>query len=244
MTNDSSRLFQDVMQVCRNGHVVTDRLRSSPERSRHNCERCGAVTLHACATCGQELPGAIIVPGLEPLGARRAPLFCSRCGADFPWQARSPDERPVAPGATLEAFCHRLPQVIRQLRQRWSTRPTFAIQDEHDLEDLVRSLLPLYFTDIRCRSRTPSYASSTRTDLLLQPHSLVVTAKHTGPSVLLAEIEQQLKEDIAFYRAVPECRMLWVYILDLQRHLQEPKDLEALWSQKDERLEVRCVISS
>ena len=56
--------MQDVMQVCRNGHVITDLLRTCPERGQTHCDRCGAATIEQCLTCGQSLPGAIAVPGL------------------------------------------------------------------------------------------------------------------------------------------------------------------------------------
>jgi hypothetical protein len=65
--------IQDVMQVCRNGHVITDLLRTHPECAQTHCDRCGAVTLDCCPTCGHELPGAFVVPGLQPVGARPAP---------------------------------------------------------------------------------------------------------------------------------------------------------------------------
>ncbi|MGH7171100.1 MAG: DUF2321 domain-containing protein, partial [Gemmataceae bacterium] len=70
----------DVMQVCRNGHVITDLLRNSPERALTHCDRCGAVTMDRCQTCGHELPGAFVVPGLQPVGVRSAPHFCAMCG--------------------------------------------------------------------------------------------------------------------------------------------------------------------
>ena len=35
----------DVMQVCRNGHVITDLLHTYPERGLSHCDRCGAPIL-------------------------------------------------------------------------------------------------------------------------------------------------------------------------------------------------------
>src|SRR3954471_11740020 len=104
-----SELLQDVMQVCRNGHVVTDLLWSSPERGLSHCDRCGAATLSACPTCGKELPGALVVPGLQPVGAERPPSYCSTCGAAFPWtEKRSLPAAPDALGRLCE-LCGRLP---------------------------------------------------------------------------------------------------------------------------------------
>src|SRR6516164_2076406 len=85
---------QDVMQVCRNGHVITDRLHADAESGRNRCERCGAATLDRCLTCGQELPGAVALPGLLPIGGRPIPQYCSTCGAAFPWVTR---RRPLPP---------------------------------------------------------------------------------------------------------------------------------------------------
>src|SRR4051812_46041193 len=132
-------LVQDVMQVCRNGHVITDLLRTSPERGLAHCDRCGAETIDRCSTCGKELIGAIAVPGLRPVGARRPPLYCSACGAAFPW-TNKPRTMVRDAIASLESLLQRVPLVIRQLRTRHGERPPFRVQDEKDLEDLLRSL--------------------------------------------------------------------------------------------------------
>jgi hypothetical protein len=237
-------LVQDVMQVCRNGHVVTDRLRACPEESRYHCERCGATTLHACPTCGQDLAGAVLVPGLQPIGTGKPPAYCPTCGAAFPWGRLARKVGSIPAAETLETLLRRLPLIVRQLRQRFRTRAPFRIEDEHDLEDLLRSLLPAYFDDIRLRSRTPSYSRANRTDLLINPGRLICTLKHTSLDVRQPQLEEQLREDAEFYRAAPECRSLWVYIHDPQGYLYEPQHLEALWSRRDEEPEVRCVISA
>src|SRR4051794_8972458 len=93
-------MLRDVMLVCRNGHVLTDRLQSCPESTTLRCDRCGAPTLDCCPTCGQALPGAVPVPGLPPIGQMRPPAFCALCGGAFPWTARP---QSVAPSlASLE----------------------------------------------------------------------------------------------------------------------------------------------
>src|ERR671939_1778842 len=93
---------QDVMQVCRNGHVITDLLHTFPERALSHCDRCGAVTLSRCLTCGREIPGAVYVPGAVPLGSRRPPQYCPTCGAAFPWAERRPAAHGPGPLPTLE----------------------------------------------------------------------------------------------------------------------------------------------
>ncbi len=71
MAHPDSDLFQDVMQVCLNGHVITDLARTYPERRRTACDRCGAATIDRCPTCGTELPGA--VRGARPGAGRHPP---------------------------------------------------------------------------------------------------------------------------------------------------------------------------
>jgi hypothetical protein len=231
---------QDVMQVCRNGHVITDLLRSRPERARTHCDRCGAPTLDRCLTCGGELPGAIPVPGLEPVGARPAPLYCSMCGGAFPWAERP--AVPSAPLAWLEATLSRLPRAARQLRVRQGERPPFCVADERDLEDLLRALLPLHFDDVRPQSRTPRYALGTRTDFLLAPERIAVTAKIARAGAREAQLAEQLQEDAAHYRAHEGCRTLVGYVHDPEGLLREPRLLTPSCAPPADDLEVRCVV--
>lgn len=209
----------DVMQVCRNGHVITDRLRSDPQSGRFHCERCGASTLDRCLTCGHELPGAGRVVGLIPIGAWPAPRQCPTCGAAFPW---APRPRAVPqPFVTLESFLRRLPLVIRQLRWRQSDRPPYRIDDERDLEDLVRSLLPLYFDDVRLECRTPCYSARTRTDFLLPAEGIALTVKQTLPTIGEAQLLAQAEEDVAYYRKTREVPVLVCFVHDAEQRLRE-----------------------
>jgi hypothetical protein len=229
---------QDVMQVCRNGHVITDLLRTCPERALTHCDRCGAVTLERCQTCGHELPGAFVVPGLQPLGMHAAPHYCSMCGAAFPWtrQRRPPKRESVL---ILENLLRRLPRVIRQLRVRHGDRPPVRISDERDLEDLLRALLPLHFDDIRPECRTPSYAAGTRTDFLLSPEGIAITIKLAQPRIL-----EQVPEDSSYYRRERTCRTLVVFVYDPEGSLREPCLSPMSGAEDGEEPEVRCVIGS
>ncbi len=217
----------DVMQVCRNGHVITDRLHGNPSSGRTHCDRCGAATLERCLTCGHALPGALEVPGLVPIGARPAPRHCLVCGAPFPWVRQAParDE----PLAVLATFLRRLPLVIRQLRWRHADRPPLRIEDERDLEDLIRALLPLHFDDVRLENRTPMYSSVTRTDIKLATDRIALTMKYARPGFSEPMLVEQWQEDIAYYQR-SDCGALVCYIYDPEGLLRDVSALEARWT--------------
>lgn len=74
----------DVMQVCLNGHMITDTAMRDPYRQKPNCPECGARTITECLKCSAPIQGA-------PLGAfsfqkRPVPPFCWSCGAEYPWR--------------------------------------------------------------------------------------------------------------------------------------------------------------
>jgi REase_DpnII-MboI/Uncharacterized protein conserved in bacteria (DUF2321) len=235
--------FADVMQVCRNGHVITDLLHTFPERALSHCDRCGASTLDRCPTCGLQLPGATFVPESWPIGERQPPQFCSRCGASFPWTRR----RPTAGAnklAALEVLLRKLPRVARQLRVRHANRPAWQIEDEHDLEDLLRALLPLSFEDIRLENRTPAYATGSRTDFLLGPSGIALTAKLMRRGREEAALREGWREDIAYYRRRGQCKALVSLVYDPAQLLFHPEHLEKTWASLSDDLPLRAVVAS
>jgi hypothetical protein len=230
------------MLVCRNGHVITDRLHASPEQRLTHCDRCGATTLDRCPTCGRELPGAVLGPGPVPVGSRRPPQYCLVCGAAFPWTQRPRPTATGTPVGTLESLLRRVPLVVRQLRSRTSDRPPFRIEDEHDLEDLLRALLPIHFDEVATESRTPPYDPGTRTDFLVHSGAVALTAKRVRPSTEERRLAAQLEEDAAYHARRPECRTLVCFLYDPEGLLTDPRRLEAVWSRPHADLSVRCVI--
>ena len=241
----------DVLQICRNGHLVTDRLRSCPEDSRPYCDRCGAPTMFACSTCGKDIAGS----GLTLSGRQGPPHACAHCGAIFPWSQRAAGLTPAvrtaginAPARSderfpLETLLRRLPLVIRQLRDRRPNRPAFRVQDDHDLEDLLRSILPLVAHEVWPRLRTPAYSACSRTDFLLPKERVVVTSRLVGAEHRNDLLDRQLAEDAAVYAEEVQCETLWFFLYDPERRLRDAAELERRWSSLESRPIVRCVIS-
>jgi predicted nucleotide-binding protein len=86
--------WTDVMQVCEQGHQITDRLKEFPDRSREFCEKCGSKTISACPKCQKPIPGYRNVSGVLHLSSYRepVPMNCGGCGTAFPWKGQKADE--------------------------------------------------------------------------------------------------------------------------------------------------------
>jgi hypothetical protein len=149
---------------------------------------------------------------------------------------------------SLEILLRRLPRTIRQLRDRHGTRPPFRVQDEHDLDDLLRAVLPLQFDEVRLESRTPSYSPGNRSDLRLGKGDgifpVALTAKLIQGKMGAGQLEEQWAEDLAYYARVSACRTLVGFVYDSEGLLREPKKLEAVWSQTEGNVQLRCVLAS
>lgn len=79
--------FKDTMQVCLNGHVITDRYNTAPEFRKNFCTDCGEKTITQCPNCNADIPGDMIYDSIVVLGGMGsvAPKICENCGEKFPW---------------------------------------------------------------------------------------------------------------------------------------------------------------
>ena len=77
--------WYDTAQMCRNGHVVNDSVKSFPKGNAPHCDMCGAPTITQCDSCKQPIRGRYHMDGVWAPGSYTPPAFCSKCGATFPW---------------------------------------------------------------------------------------------------------------------------------------------------------------
>lgn len=233
-------MLRDLMLVCRNGHVITDRLKARPDLRLPRCDRCGSDTLDRCETCCHLLAGANPVPGFEPLGFRGPPKTCTTCGAAFPWAFPNspPDDELLT---KLEHLLRRLPRVARELQLRPGS--PFAVRRERDLDDLIRVLLPIHFHEVRPEARTPRYCAGTRTAFVLPEIEAAVVGHLMLRSVDENELTSVLSEDLEYYQRGGGCRTVVLFISDPESRLVEPARLEARWSGLKGTLIARCVIA-
>jgi hypothetical protein len=131
------------------------------------------------------------------------------------------------PSVRIDLLCDRFHLVSRQLRSRYNNRETITIEDEYDVQDLMHALLRIDFEDIRREEYTPSCAGkASRVDFLLKHEQIVVEIKKTRENLGAAEIGTQLIEDIARYRAHPDCVTLVCFVYDPEGKVGNPRGLE------------------
>ncbi len=72
------------MQVCLNGHHISDHARTMPEFSKQFCPQCGERTITACPECQVPIQGGYL--GFPSLDAMPVPNNCHGCGSAYPWR--------------------------------------------------------------------------------------------------------------------------------------------------------------
>ncbi|REG90246.1 DUF2321 domain-containing protein [Flavobacterium aquicola] len=247
MRYDDRQSFYDVMQVCVNGHLITDNYYTSPEFRKSFCTSCGEKTITTCPNCNKELKGDYHVPGVVDLSFSRTPVpeICEYCGKDFPWKSK---KKKIAESAKslnpdnifiINQICERFHLVTKQLRQRYNNRETLDIQDEYDVQNLLHSLLVLYFDDIRPEEWIPSYAgSSKRSDFLLKDENIIIEVKKTRKNLKAKELGEQLIIDIANYKKHPNCKVLYCFVYDPEGYIANPKGIENDLNSNEDKFKV------
>ncbi len=143
----------------------------------------------------------------------------------------------------IERIFERFPVVVKEINRRYGGRLPFKIKDEHDVHDLLRGLLRLYFDDIRDEEWTPSYAgASARMDFLLKNEQIVIEVKMVRKGLGQKKIREQLIIDKAHYRTHPDCKKLYCFIYDPEGKIKNPRGFEKDLSEKIDGFETRVLI--
>jgi hypothetical protein len=143
----------------------------------------------------------------------------------------------------ISLLCNRFPEVTRQLQYRHDDRPTIIMNDEYDVQDLMHSLLKLYFDDVREEEWTPSYAGgSSRIDFLLKDSEIALEIKKTREGLRDSKVGEQLIIDIEKYRSHPNTKTLICFVYDPQHFIRNPRGLENDLSGQRDGLDVRVLI--
>ena len=130
-------------------------------------------------------------------------------------------------------------RITLSLRKRHGGRPAFEINDEYDVQDLLYSLLLLYFDDIRREEWTPTYAGgAARMDALLKKEKVVIECKKIRLGLGAKEVGEQLIVDAARYRTHPDCKTLVCFVYDPEGIIQNPEGLKDLERESNDEFKI------
>jgi REase_DpnII-MboI len=135
---------------------------------------------------------------------------------------------PSAPLEIITRLLRRFPAVVRELGIRHGQRPAMAqVNDEYDVQDLLRGILAGLFGDVRDEEPTPSHGGlASRMDLYLKNERIVIETKMTRAGLTQRKVAEELAVDKEFYRSHDGCRALVCFVYDPGRHLRSPAALE------------------
>jgi REase_DpnII-MboI len=87
---------------------------------------------------------------------------------------------------------------------RRAQRVTLAINDEHDVQDLLHALLLIFFDDVRREEPVPSFAGgSAKIDFLIPRLEMGIEVKKSRDTLKRSHIGAELIVDIAKYQNHP-----------------------------------------
>ncbi|MGE5357047.1 MAG: hypothetical protein ACM3PT_12500 [Deltaproteobacteria bacterium] len=144
----------------------------------------------------------------------------------------------------LETIMDKFHLVVKQIRQRYDNRETLDVNDEYDVQDLLHSLLKIYYDDIRTEEWNPSYAGgSSRSDFLLKNEKIVIEVKKTRKNLQAKQLGEQLIIDIAKYKTHPDCKLLFCFVYDPEGYINNPAGIENdLYEDKKDQMKVKVKI--
>ena len=129
---------------------------------------------------------------------------------------------------TVLTVAQRLLLVERSLARRHDNRPTISVADEYDTQDLLRSLLVVFFDDVREETATPEYAGgSTRIDFILPDFQVAIEVKKTRKTMTAKSLADELIIDRDRYAKDERVGHLICLVFDHAGLLANPRGLES-----------------
>ena len=152
-------------------------------------------------------------------------------------------DRPIDSLEKVKNIFDKFHRVARQIRARHDNRDTINVEDEYDVQDLLHSILVLYFDDIRGEEWTPSYAGGcSRMDFLLKSEQIVIETKKSRKGLEAKQLGKELIEDIQKYKEHPDCKTLVCFAYDPEGRIANPRGIETDLSGTTDNLNVHVMI--
>ena len=150
----------------------------------------------------------------------------------------------ATPLQKIIVLCRRFPLFVERLQNRQRGRPSYKVDDEYDVQDLLHAILKLHFDDVRPEEHTPSFGgNASRVDFYFSlPEPILVEAKMTRSGLGQKEVTDQLINDVARYSKVDGIDLLVCLVFDPERRCKNPDSVENDVQSTGSRLTVRAIV--
>jgi hypothetical protein len=154
-----------------------------------------------------------------------------------------PSSKKISTEIILDYIFNNFSLFYQQIQKRHNNRPTIEITDEYDVQDIIHSILRLFFSDIRKEAYNPQYlGKSTRIDFILNEENIGIEIKYADGINPERRIGDELLVDINHYKEDCNCKKLYCFIYNPHGSFNNPqgfiKELE-----KNKNLPVRAYIN-
>jgi hypothetical protein len=148
---------------------------------------------------------------------------------------------------TIEQVCNRFHRFAVQLRKtprKDQSIPQLSIQNEYDVQYLLRAILSLHFDDIRPEEPGGSSAgSSSKADFWLDDEKVVIETKYRGSSLADKKLKTDLNTDIGDYQKIAHCQTIVFFIYDPENRIENPDGFEKDFNNRThEKLTIKTFI--
>ena len=184
-------------------------------------------SLPDASACRQDLLKAAVISQPQLLGAAERAIFAIALHDAVLSTVGDIELHPSSGAQFIIGLCRRFPAFIREFGRRHNQREPFEVNDEYDLQDLLRAVLRVHFSDVRPEEWNPSYGDTqSRSDFLLKPERVVIETKMTRPGLSQRQVVEQLAIDKAKYQGHPDCETLICFVYDPDLRLRNPVAIE------------------
>ena len=196
------------------------------------------------SACRQELLKVAAVSQPQLLGEAERAIFAIALHDAVLSAVGGIELHPSRGAQFIIGLCRRFPAFIRELGTRHNQRDPFEVNDEYDVQDLLRAVLRVHFSDVRPEEWNPSYGDTqSRSDFLLKPERVVIETKMTRPGLGQRQVVEQLAIDKAKYQGHPDCETLICFVYDPGLLLRNPVAIESDLSGRAGGLRTLVVVS-
>ncbi len=150
----------------------------------------------------------------------------------------------------IEHILYHINSVAEQLLDRYDKRETLRIGDEYDVQDLLHSLLAMFFDDVVNEEWLPSLgANPSRGDFLLLDNGTIIevktTLKKTGvDKAIRVSLERDLNDDLMKYSRWPGCKRIFLFVYDPEKKIKKYSQFErGMDANKIVGIKVRTIIN-